>query len=69
MGRWYEDDLLISADLDNVYYCNGDYEGYINMRVAVDMECDAQECRFHFFCGCGHCIGGGDYLQLRGLCD
>ena len=29
MGRWYEDDILISVDLDNGYYCNGSYGGAV----------------------------------------
>ena len=27
MGQWYEEDLLISVDLDDRFYCNGAYRG------------------------------------------
>ena len=49
MGRWSEEDLLISVDLDGGYYCNGSYRGTINMMMAADTGCDAKEFRFHFF--------------------
>ena len=48
MGRWSEEDLLISMDLDNGSYCNGAYGGPSNIRVAADTGFDAKECRFHF---------------------
>ena len=49
MGRWSEEDLLISVDLDDGYHCNGAYGGVSHMRVAVETICDAKECRFHLF--------------------
>ena len=49
MGRWSEEDLLISVDLDDGYYCNGAYWGPSNMRVAAETVCDSKECRFPFF--------------------
>ena len=48
MGRWSEEDLLISMDLDDVSYCNGNYRGTSNMRVAAETGCDAKERRFPF---------------------
>ena len=49
MGKWSEEDLLISVDLDNGYYCSGAYKGLSNMRVATETGYDAKEFRFHFF--------------------
>ena len=49
MGQRYEEDLLISVDLDGRSHCNGAYGGVSNMRVAAETGCDAKECRFHFF--------------------
>ena len=49
VGRWSDEDLLISVDLDDGSYCNGAYRGASDIRVAADTGCDAKECRFHFF--------------------
>ena len=49
IGRWYEEDLLISMDLGDGSYSNGAYGGPSDTRVVVETGCDAKECRFHFF--------------------
>ena len=49
MGRWSEEDLLISVHLDDGSYCNRSYRGSSNTRVDTEMGCDAKECRFYFF--------------------
>ena len=42
MVKWYEEDLLISVDLEDGSYCNGAYRGPSNIRVDVETEFDAK---------------------------
>ena len=65
MGQWFEEDLLISVDLDHGSYCNGAYEGPSNMRVSVEIGCDSKECRFQFFLA-GYIAAGEDIITITG---
>ena len=57
MGRCYEEDLLISVDLENGFYCNGAYGVPSNMRAPAETGCDGKDCRFHFFAA-GEIVAG-----------
>ena len=49
MGRWSEEDLLISVDLDKWILLQRRLRGPSNMRVDAETECDTKEWRFRFF--------------------
>ena len=61
MGRWSEEDLLISVDLDKWILLQRRLRCPSNMKLDVETECETKECRFHFFAS-GDTVAGEEII-------